>query len=169
MRKPLLIALAALALASPLAGLAADVRPTPAEIAAAGAITPALLRADVKFVSSDLTEGRAPGTRGDAVARAFIASQLEALGLQPAAPEGGFMQKVPLVGVDTKVRAAPRFEGAKGTLELRPEEYVANVGQPKEAVSLAGAELVFVGYGIVAPEFPWDDYKGTTCAARSCS
>ncbi len=153
--------LVALVLAAPLAGAAADVRPTPAELAAANAITPALLRAHVKFVASDLTEGRAPGTRGDLITRTYVAAQLEALGLQPAAPEGGFMQKVPLVGVDTKVKAPPRFEGAKGSVELRPEEFVANVGVPKEAVALAGAELVFVGFGIVAPEFGWDDYAGT--------
>jgi Zn-dependent M28 family amino/carboxypeptidase len=156
--KPLLLALA---LAAPLAAAPADVRPTPAEISAAGAITPALLRGHVRFVASDVTEGRAPGTRGDLVARTYVAAQLEALGLEPAAPGGGFMQKVPLVGVDTRVKAPPRFEGAKGALELKPEEFVANVGQPKEAVSLAGAELVFVGYGIVAPEFGWDDYAGT--------
>ncbi|HEX9050156.1 MAG TPA: M20/M25/M40 family metallo-hydrolase, partial [Anaeromyxobacter sp.] len=158
MHRPLFLALA---LAVPLGGAAAaDVRPTPAEISAARTITPAELRAHVKFVSSDLTEGRAPGTRGDAIARAYIQSQLEALGLKPAAPEGGYMQKVPLVGVDTHVKAAPRFEGAKGTLTLRPEEFVANVGQPRPSVTLAGVEVVFVGYGIVAPEYAWDDYAG---------
>ncbi len=154
--------LAALALALPLAApRAADVRPTPAEIAAARTITSAELRGHVKFVSSDLTEGRAPGTRGDAIARAYIQSQLEVLGLEPAAPEGGFMQRVPLVGVDTHVKAPPRFEGARGTVELRPEEFMANVGQPRPSVTLAGAEVVFVGYGIVAPEYAWDDYAGT--------
>ncbi len=159
MRRALL--LLAFAVAPPPGGaVAADVRPTQAEIQASDAITAALLRADVKFVSSDLTEGRAPGTRGDAIARTFIASQLEGLGLLPAAPEGGFMQKVPLVGVDTHVRSAPRFEGAKGALELKPQEYVANIGQPQEAVSLSGADVVFVGYGIVAPEYAWDDYAG---------
>ncbi len=159
MRRSLAAALA-LSLSLPLAGTAADVRPTPAEVAAAGAITPALLRADVKFVSSDLTEGRAPGTRGDAIAREFIASQLEGLGLAPAAPEGGFMQRVPLVGVETKAISAPRFEGPNGSLALAPQEFVANIGQPKEAVSIAGADVVFVGYGIVAPEYAWDDYAG---------
>jgi Zn-dependent M28 family amino/carboxypeptidase len=157
--KPLLLAAA---LVLPLTGAAAaDVRPTPAEIAAAdGAITPALLRADVKLVSSDLTEGRAPGTRGDEITRAFVQSQLEGLGLQPASPDGGFMQKVPLVGVDTKVKAPPRFEGPKGALALEPQDFVANVGQPKDGVTLSGADLVFVGFGIVAPEYQWDDYAG---------
>jgi Zn-dependent M28 family amino/carboxypeptidase len=136
-------------------------RPTAEEAKAAETVTPAVLRAHVKFLASDLAEGRGPGTRGDAVARAYIAAQLEALGLEPAAPEGGYFQKVPLVGVATKVAEPLRFEGPKGKLELRPEEAVVVSGVPREAVKLAGAEVVFVGYGIVAPEYRWDDYAGT--------
>ena len=141
---------------------AAPASPTPTsdEARAARTITPALLRAHVKFVSSDLTEGRGPGTRGDAIARAYIASQLEALGLEPAAPEGGWFQKVPLVGVATKVVEPLRFEGPKGAAELRPEEAVIVAGVPRDSVKLAGAEVVFAGYGIVAPEYRWDDYAG---------
>jgi Zn-dependent M28 family amino/carboxypeptidase len=151
------LALVALAVAAvPAAGAAQA--PTPAEVKASQAITPAVLRAHVKFLASDLTEGRSPGTRGDAVTRTYVAAELEALGLEPAAPEGGFQQKVPLVGVETKVAEPPRFEGAKGAVELRPEEFVANAGVPREAVRLAGRDLVFVGYGIVAPEYGWDDY-----------
>jgi Zn-dependent M28 family amino/carboxypeptidase len=134
--------------------------PSPEEVRASQAITPALLRAHVKFVSSDLTEGRGPGTRGDALARAYIASQLEALGLEPAAPEGGFFQKVPLVGVATKVVEPLRFEGPKGAAEIRTGEAVVVAGVPR-AVKIAGADVVFVGYGIVAPEYRWDDYAGT--------
>ncbi|HEY6002406.1 MAG TPA: M20/M25/M40 family metallo-hydrolase [Anaeromyxobacter sp.] len=152
---------AALALAALPAAVAAKggATPAPEEVKAAQAITAALLRAHVKLVSSDLTEGRGPGTRGDAIARAYIASQLEALGLEPAAPEGGFFQKVPLVGVATKVVEPLRFEGPKGTAELRPEESVVVAGVPRD-VKIAGAEVVFVGYGIVAPEYRWDDYAG---------
>ncbi len=153
------LALVVLAVTAIPAGAAAQA-PTPAEVKASEAITPDLLRAHVKFLSSDLTEGRGPGTRGDAVARAYIAAQLEAFGLEPAAPEGGFFQKVPMVGVETKIAEPLRFEGPRGAAELRPEEYVAVVGMPREAVRLAGAEVVFVGYGIVAPEFGWDDYAG---------
>jgi Zn-dependent M28 family amino/carboxypeptidase len=157
--KPLLSLALAAAAALPRAAPAASA-PTPAEIRASEAITPALLRAHVRFLASDLTEGRAPGTRGDLLARTWIASELEALGLEPAAPGGGWFDPVPLVGVETKVTAAPVFGGGEGAFELKPEEYVANVGLPKEAVKLSGAELVFVGYGIVAPEFGWDDYAG---------
>jgi Zn-dependent M28 family amino/carboxypeptidase len=160
--RKLAIALTFAAAASPpAAGAQAAATPTRDEVRASEAITPALLRAHVKFVSSDLTEGRGPGTRGDALARAYIASQLEALGLEPAAPEGGFFQKVPLVGVATKVVEPLRFEGQKGALELGPAEYVVVAGVPRPSVKLAGAEVVFVGYGIVAPEYRWDDYAGT--------
>jgi Zn-dependent M28 family amino/carboxypeptidase len=150
---------AALPRAAP-AAPAAPGAPTPAEAKAAEAITPALLRAHVKFLASDLTEGRAPGTHGDLLAETWIATELEALGLEPAAPGGGFFDKVPLVGVETKVTAPPVLGGSNGAFELKPEEFVANVGVPRDAVKLSGAEVVFVGYGIVAPEFGWDDYAG---------
>jgi Zn-dependent M28 family amino/carboxypeptidase len=159
-KKPSLVLALAIAAALPRAAPAAPVAPTPAEVKAAEAITPALLRAHVKFLASDLTEGRAPGTRGDTLAQAWVATQLEALGLVPAAPRGGFFDTVPLVGVETKVTAPPVFGGASGAFELKPEEFVANVGLPREAVKLSGAEVVFVGHGIVAPEFGWDDYAG---------
>jgi Zn-dependent M28 family amino/carboxypeptidase len=153
------LVLLGLALA-PAAGLAQPQAPTPAEIKASQAITPAVLRAHVRFVASDFTEGRGPGTRGDALARAYIATELEVLGLEPAAPDGGWFQPVPLVGVTTRVTQPLRFEGAKGAAELRPEEFVAVAGVPRTAVALSGAEVVFAGYGIVAPEFGWDDYAG---------
>jgi Zn-dependent M28 family amino/carboxypeptidase len=158
--------LLALALAATLAVPArapaapAAAAPTPAELKAAALITPALLRAHGRFIASDFTEGRAPGTRGDALTQAFLAAQLEGLGLEGAAPGGGFFQKVPLVGVETKVVAPPVLGGADGAFQLAPEEFVANVGVPREAVKLGGAEVVFAGYGIVAPEFGWDDYAG---------
>jgi Zn-dependent M28 family amino/carboxypeptidase len=151
-------ALLAVAAAAASAGAAA-VAPTPAEVKASRLVTEELLRSHVRFVASDLTEGRAPGTRGDLVARAYVAAQLEGLGLEPAAPGGGFFQPVPLVRVDTRTSSPPRFEGPRGALELSPEEYVAKMGTPREALRL-DAEVVFAGFGIVAPEFGWDDYAG---------
>jgi Zn-dependent M28 family amino/carboxypeptidase len=159
--KTLAAAAAALAILASPALAAQGGAPAPEEVKASRLVTPALLRAHVKFVASDLTEGRGPGTRGDAVAEAYIAAQLEALGLEAAAPEGGFFQKVPLVGVATRVVEPLRFEGPKGAAELAvPSEGVVVAGVPRESVRLAGAEVVFVGYGIVAPEYRWDDYAG---------
>src|SRR5450756_637482 len=72
---------------------------TPEEKTAARQITPDVLRAHIRFLASDLLEGRGPATRGDRLAEAYIQSQMEALGLKPGAPGGGYVQKVPLVGI----------------------------------------------------------------------
>lgn len=149
-----------LLLASSLAA-APSAPPSRAEIRASETITAALLHAHGRFIASDHTEGRAPGTRGDAIAQAYVAAQLEALGLEPAAPGGGWVQKVPLVGIDTRAPGPPAFRGAGGELALRPEEFVASAGAPVPEVALRDVEVVFAGYGIVAPEHGWDDYAGT--------
>ncbi len=146
--------------ASAVAARPAAFAPSAAERRAAEAIAPALLRAHVKFLSSDLLEGRAPGTRGDLLTQAYVAEQMEGLGLEPAAPGGGWLQKVPMVGVDTKVAAPLRFEAGGRSYAPEASEYVANVGTPTAEVRLDGVDVVFVGYGIVAPEYRWDDYAG---------
>lgn len=135
--------------------------PTPAEQRAALAITEPGLRAAVKMLGSDLFEGRAPATRGDALTQAYIATTFEGLGLEPAAPGGGYIQKVPLVGVVTDVSEPLRFTAfGKSLTPVRTQDYVVNAGVPEPQVRLTDAELVFVGYGIVAPEYGWDDYAG---------
>jgi Zn-dependent M28 family amino/carboxypeptidase len=158
--RPLLLALGVAACPPVHAATPAIIRPSPAEARAAAGITEAALRAHVKFLASDLLEGRAPATRGDLLTQAYVATQLEALGLEGAAPGGGFLQKVPLVGVTTSVAEPFRAEGSRGTLALRErEDFMANAGRPEPVLRLDGAEVVFVGYGIVAPEFEWDDYR----------
>ncbi|MEO8430704.1 MAG: M28 family peptidase [Acidobacteriota bacterium] len=145
--------------APPAAAGAASV--TPAEKAAAGAITPAVIRAHTKFLASDLLEGRGPSTRGDRLALEYVASQMEALGLEPGAPGGGWIQKVPLVAITPKVPEEMTFSGAAGnqaSFRYR-EDFMAFPGIQKPEASVSNAEVVFVGYGIVAPEFGWDDYK----------
>ncbi len=133
---------------------------TSAEKAAARGIGAAGLRAHVGFLASDLLEGRGPGTRGDALAQQYIAAQFQLLGLEPAGPGGSYLQPFELVGIT----------GHPGTLALRSpqermelkfhEDFIAVSGvQAAEAV-LEGSELVFVGYGIQAPEYGWDDFKG---------
>jgi Zn-dependent M28 family amino/carboxypeptidase len=140
---------------------AAPGAPSAAARRAAEAVTAPLLRADVKFLSSDLLEGRAPATRGDLLAREYVARQLESLGLEPGAPGGGWFQPVPLVGVTTGVAEPLRIEAGGEAIALRPSaDFVANAGVPRPSVRLDRAEVVFVGYGIVAPEERWDDYKG---------
>lgn len=120
------------------------------------------IRAHTKFLSSDLLEGRGPGTRGDALATSYLAAQFEALGLQPAGDDGTYFQKVSLLGITTDpAQSSIAFEkngSTLGPLKFR-DEFVGGNQSQKEKVSL-DSEVVFVGHGVVAPEYRWDDYKG---------
>jgi len=134
---------------------------TPAEKSAARAIRPERLTMDVRFLASDLLEGRGPATRGDQLARAYIAGRLEGMGLQPGAPGGSWQQPFDMVGIRTKSPETLRFARGSEGIDLRDhEDYIAFSGVARPEVRLEAAELVFVGYGIVAPEYRWDDFKG---------
>lgn len=119
------------------------------------------LKADTRFLASDLLEGRGPGTRGDFLGQEYLAAQLEGMGLQPAGRDGTWYQPFDLVGItgnpDKVAVTGPK--GAKLSLSYH-SDFIAVAGAQKETSSLKDAELVFVGYGIVAPEFGWDDFKG---------
>ncbi|MCM3876355.1 MAG: M28 family peptidase [Thermoanaerobaculia bacterium] len=146
---------------------AGDAPITPAEKAAASGITPDRLRADIRFLASDLLEGRAPASRGDRLAEAYIQSQMEALGLRPGAPGGGWIQRVPLVGIEPAFSGPAAFRSARGAATgVQGENFVAASGVQKRDVKIADAEIVFVGYGIVAPEYGWDDYKDADLAGK---
>jgi hypothetical protein len=138
------------------------VQPEGAQVAAAKlAINEPALRGHIRFLADDLLEGRGPGSRGDELAQHYIAAQFESLGLKPSAPEGGWFQRVPLVGVTTHVPASLKFQHAASSLELkRHDDYVIASGQAQEQVAIENAEIVFVGYGIEAAEYQWDDFKG---------
>ncbi len=128
---------------------------------AASAITADGLRADVRFLSSDLLEGRGPATRGDALAESYVQAQMEGMGLRPGAPGGGWIQKVPLVGVRPAYSSPAAFASPRGSAAgVLGENLVAVSGDQKPISKIENAEIVFVGYGIVAPEYGWDDYKG---------
>ena len=127
------------------------------------ALRPDAIRAHTRFLSSDLLEGRGPGTRGDELARAYIAARLEAMGLQPAGDNGTFMQKVSLLGVEPiEEKSSLAFtKGGKtvlGPMKLR-DEYAGGNQSQVESTTL-DSEVIFVGHGVVAPEYKWDDYKG---------
>lgn len=144
--------------------IAAPVKPavlSPAEKAAAQTIRAERLRADIRFLAGDLLEGRGPATGGDRLARAYIAARMEAIGLTPGAPDGGFEQRFDMVGVWTHAPDTITVSRDGDTAELRLcEDYIACSGVDLPETRLEGAEVVFVGYGIVAPEYAWDDYKG---------
>ena len=132
--------------------------------AAGGRISAAALAAPVRFLSSDALEGRGPGSAGDRLARLYLATELESLGLVPAggtAAAPSWEQSFPMIGIDSQAPPTWEFAAPQGRLALaRREEFIAVSGVQKETAALADAEVVFVGYGIQAPEFGWDDFKG---------
>lgn len=118
------------------------------------------IRADIKFLSSDLLEGRGTGARGGEIAAGYIAARMEALGLKGAGPDGSFFQQVSLVGVKADPNTRLNISGANGKESFKfADEYVAFTGAQTDDVDV-DADLVFVGYGISAPEQRWNDYKG---------
>ena len=139
----------------------ADGLPNEAQIRAAeSAITESGLRGDIEFLADDLLEGRGPGTRGDLLAQKYIISQFKQLGLKPAAPGGGWTQDVPLLGVTTRPPETLSFNTGDKTLELKnSDDYIVTCGTGVGVASIENAEIVFVGYGMQAPEYDWDDFK----------
>jgi Zn-dependent M28 family amino/carboxypeptidase len=129
--------------------------------AAAAAITAAGLRADIATLSDDALEGRGPGTDGDRLAREHIASRLAALGFAPGAPDGTYEQPIEIVGMTAHMPPTWTFRGDGGEATFSWwDEYIAASGVQRPEASFADAEVVFVGYGIEAPEEDWDDYAG---------
>ena len=129
--------------------------------AAAGAptITKAELAAHVQFLSSDLLEGRGVGTRGDQLTREYLATELQSYGLQPGAADGSWVQPVPILGITTTVDRTLTATGKGGTATFAaPDDFTAVAGSPAASVAWQDAELVFVGYGIDAPEQQWNDF-----------
>ena len=128
--------------------------------AGSSTISEEFLRAHIRFLSDDQLEGRGTGAPGGELAAKYIAAQLEALGLKGAGPNGSFFQPVSLVGVKADpatvltVSAGDKKESFKFA-----DEFVAFTGAQTADVSV-NAELVFVGYGVEAPEQRWNDYKG---------
>ena len=121
------------------------------------------IRAHVKFLSSDLLEGRGPGTRGDELTTSYIATQFEAMGLQPAGDDGTYFQKVSLLGLTTdpdKTRLGFTKNGASVVGPLKFRDEFAGGDQSQAPASTLDSDVVFVGHGVVAPEYKWDDYKG---------
>lgn len=124
-------------------------------------INEGVLRAHVEFLSSDELGGRGVGTQGDVLARNYIASQLRAVGCEPGAADGGWLQPVPILGIKSNVTQPLKARGKNGTAAFEaPTDYTAVAGSPDANAAWKQAELVFVGYGIDAPEQNWDDFQG---------
>jgi Zn-dependent M28 family amino/carboxypeptidase len=136
---------------------------TPRERAVAAEVSAPLLSAHVRFLADDLLEGRAPASRGSELALRYVAAAYERLGLQPAGDAGGWLQRFTLVGLKSETVTPPTFRAAGGApLVWKPAiDTVVSAGQQRAATRVDGAEVVFVGYGIRAPEQKWDDFKDT--------
>ena len=155
-----LLALGAAACATPDSGKTADTSAAdPAVTTAAGAITADGMLQHINALAADSMEGRAPGTPGEEKAVAYIMNQFKALGLKPGNPDGTYIQTVDLIGYTPHPTAS--FTAAGKTISLRfPDDYVANSRHNRPETKVQNSDVVFVGYGVVAPEYGWDDYKG---------
>jgi Zn-dependent M28 family amino/carboxypeptidase len=124
--------------------------------------------ADITRLASDEFQGRAPGSDGERLTVQYLTDQFKAAGLEPGNPDGTWTQKVPLVGIRPTV-ASPFIVKQNGrTREMHvPNDVVPFSRRVVDTVALADSEMVFVGYGIQAPEFQWDDYKGVDVKGKT--
>jgi hypothetical protein len=130
--------------------------------AAAGVITASALLESVTQLASDDMMGRGPGTEGDRLARGYLAQRLEAAGFTPAFGQDGWEQPMRMIGITTELPDHWTFRsdgGGEAYLRIA-EEFIGGSGIQQPAAVIDDAELVFVGYGITAPEEDWDDFKG---------
>ena len=148
---------------------AADVTP----LKALPAIDPAAVLGHVKTLASDAFEGRAPGTPGEEKTVAYLVEAFRRLGLKPGNPDGTYVQKVPLVGITPAPAPLTITGGGAGQAGAAPmtlawrDDVVAWTRRVTDEVKVDASELVFVGYGVQAPEYTWDDYKGVDVAGKT--
>ena len=133
----------------------------PAAEAAVATISDEYMRSIIKEISDDRYEGRGPGSTGDKLARDYLIAELEKAGLEPGAADGGWEQSFDLIGVNASQPDSWTFLGHGKEMTLQQwDQFIAGSGVQNERAEISNAELVFVGYGIQAPEYDWDDYKG---------
>jgi len=118
------------------------------------------IKADIAYLASDRLEGRGPGTRGEELTTDYIAGEFKKAGLKPLGQRGTYLQPMPLVRVATSPRSTLRASRGKDAIDLVPEEDFSGTSHMQTELEEFDAEAVFVGHGITAPEFDWDDYKG---------
>src|SRR6266852_5978276 len=125
------------------------------------------LVAHTKMLSSDAFEGRAPGTKGEELSIAYLADQFKKAGLKPGNSDGTYMQKVPLVGITPAPAPLVFKKGSQQQTLKWKDDVVAWTKHVASSASIDNSEMVFVGYGVVAPEFNWDDYKGVDVKGKT--
>ncbi|MGI9189197.1 MAG: PA domain-containing protein, partial [Longimicrobiaceae bacterium] len=126
-------------------------------------IRPQTIEAHLRFLSHPLLEGRAPGTRGGDLAVEYVRAQFQRIGLEPVA--GSYLQEVPMIGLDPAPQLAFATSGGEAISPEYRSDYVLAAGVPEARVEVE-AELVYVGYGISAPEWEWDDYAESEVAGK---
>ena len=153
----MLLAGLALGCSHPSAGSSAS-----APVAKTPAITAVELRASIADISSDRFAGRGPTTPADAATRAYLIERLKGLGYAPGAANGAWEQPLDVVGVQATMPKQWIFErpGKPPLALVWWDQYIAGSGVQTPSGAIANAEVVFVGYGIQAPEYGWDDFKG---------
>jgi Zn-dependent M28 family amino/carboxypeptidase len=129
-------------------------------------ISAARILARTKVLSSDEFEGRAPGSAGEEKTIAYLAGEFKKLGLEPGNPDGTYIQAVPLVGITSHPTLT--FDIAGQPLPMtHVEDYIGSTSRVTPHVAVDNSEVVFVGYGAVAPEYNWDDYKGVDVRGKT--
>src|SRR5437764_6066883 len=130
------------------------------------AITPDALLAHIKVLASDEFEGRAPGSKGEDLSVKYITDQFKKIGLKPGNPDGTYTQEVPLAGIQSEPRMS--FVIGDKTMDLKyPDNFVASSARLQPEIKIEKSDLVFVGYGVVAPEYGWDDYKNVDVKGKT--
>jgi Zn-dependent M28 family amino/carboxypeptidase len=138
----------------------AGAAPVPGLTSALDTIKPESVLAHIKTLASDDFEGRGPGTPGEEKTVAYLTAQFQKMGLKPGNPDGTFVQNVPLVGFQAKQVTGAFQAGDRAIGLLFPDDFIAVSRRLSEKVVVEKSDVVFVGYGVVAPEYGWDDYKG---------
>jgi Zn-dependent M28 family amino/carboxypeptidase len=123
-------------------------------------IDPGRVLEHIKTLSSDAFEGRLPGTKGEELTVKYISEQYQAAGLEPGNPDGSWVQRVPLVGITGAPSPLTITKGSTKTPLAYEKDMIAWSRHVADSVSVADSDVIFVGYGVEAPEFQWDDYKG---------
>src|SRR5690349_2738481 len=159
--KSLLALVASIGIGAAAAAAPAIDIPASVSAVAKAQINQGTLEAPIRYLAADALEGRGPATRGDTLARLYLATELQSLGYQPGGEQGGWEQTVDVVGTTAKLPATWSFDAKGQQVDLKlSTDYIAGSGVQTTSAGFDQAPLVFVGYGIEAPEYQWDDFKG---------
>ncbi|MBI3662339.1 MAG: M28 family peptidase [Acidobacteria bacterium] len=147
-------------------GLAAQTNAPSTPEAALKAVSAENILKHIKVLASDEFEGRAPGSKGEELTVKYLTEQFRALGLAPGNPDGTFVQKVSMVEITADPKMKLAFSGAAaGIAPKYQDDYVAWTKRVTESVAM-DADMIFVGYGVQAPEFQWNDFKGVDVTGK---